>query len=95
MGISYPKVERAAVDGFLKVYNQGGLHLLFDNTSRQAMQDFANIVLKSYVDDLVTKAKAAQAVVKAKQEQSVHAFTAEPVVETKSIPAKSSIILTD
>jgi len=53
-------VERAAVDGFLKVYNRGGLHLIFDNTSRQAMVDFSNIVLKSYVDDLVAKAAAAK-----------------------------------
>ncbi len=85
MGINYPKVERVAVDGFLKVYNRGGLHLLFDNTSRQAMQDFANIVLKSFVDDSVAKIKAAQ--------------KPKPVIEgelaTKLPVSKSTIILTD
>jgi len=83
---NYPKVERAAVDGFLKVYNQGGLHLLFDNVSRQAMVDFANIALKSYVDDLIAKAKAA---VKAKEAKDATVLQPTP-------PApKSSIILTD
>lgn len=81
----YPKVERAAVDGFLKVYNMGGLHLLFDNASRQAMVDFANIVLKSYVDDLQAKAKQALA------KQNPQTAPA-PVPEA---PKKSSIILTD
>jgi hypothetical protein len=88
MGISYPKVERAAVDGFLKVYNRGGLHLLFDNTSRQAMQDFANIALKSYVDDLIAKSKAAQAA-------KTKADTPEAPAPTPVPEKKSSIILTD
>jgi len=84
---NYPKVERAAVDGFLKVYNQGGLHLLFDNVSRQAMVDFANIALKSYVDDLIAKAKAA---VKAKEAKDA------PTTSVPPPPApKSTIILTD
>ncbi len=56
---NYPTVNLLAVDGFLKVYNRGGLHLLFDGPARQAMVDFANIALKSYVDDLTAKARAA------------------------------------
>ena len=90
--MNYPKVERAAVDQFLKVYNQGGLHLLFDTNSRNAMVDFANIALASYVDDLRAKAKAAM-------------IAAQPkVIEGELVPAKlppapekpkSSIILTD
>jgi hypothetical protein len=87
MPIKYPTVERAAVDGFLKVYNRGGLHLLFDNTSRQAMVDFANIALKSYVEDLVTKAAAAK---KAKEEAPP---AAEPIPSAPS--TKSTIVLTD
>ena len=50
--MGYPTVNRAAVDGFLKIYNRGGLNLLFDDISRQAMVDFANVVLRSYIDDL-------------------------------------------
>lgn len=84
MAISYPTINRAAVDGFLKVYNRGGLHLLFDNQSRQAMVDFANIALKSYVDDLITKAKANQQ----------KAAAPAPAPEPPPAP-KSSIILTD
>ncbi len=83
---NYPRVERPAVDGFLKVYNRGGLHLLFDNTSRQAMVDFANIALKSYVDDLTKKAKAAM---KAK------VIEGELVPEKLPPAPKSTIILTD
>jgi hypothetical protein len=40
-------VDRSQVDGFLRVYNRGGLHLLFDETSRNAMRDFANIAIES------------------------------------------------
>jgi len=91
MAINYPQVNRAAVDGFLKVYNRGGLHLLFDNTSRQAMVDFANIALKSYVDDLVAKAKAQQA---QKQAADKSPNVNAPIPEQAPAP-KSSIILTD
>lgn len=92
MAINYPQVNRAAVDGFLRVYNRGGLHLLFDDKSRQAMVDFANIALKSYVDDLVAKAKAQQAQASDKS-PNVNA----PVPQQAPVPEKpkSSIILTD
>ena len=87
--MGYPTVNRAAVDGFLKIYNRGGLNLLFDDISRQAMVDFANVVLRSYIDDL--RAKAALAL-KAKQA----AATQEPTEELPApAPAKPSIILTD
>lgn len=79
---NYPTVNRAEVDHFLKVYNRGGLHLLFDGPSRQAMVDFANITLKSYVDDLVAKAKAKLA---------ERAKPQEPVAPAP----KSAITLTD
>lgn len=86
-GINYPTVSRDAVDGFLKVYNRGGLHLIFDNTSRQAMVDFTNIALKSYVTDLMEKA--------AKQlKQSAEASEGKSIPEP-AVAAKSSLILTD
>lgn len=92
MAINYPQVNRAAVDGFLRVYNRGGLHLLFDDKSRQAMVDFANIALKSYVDDLVAKAKAQQA-------QAGQGVDTPQTAPPKQAPVpeklKSSILLTD
>ena len=44
-------VDRSQVDGFLRVYNRGGLHLLFDETSRNAMKDFADIAIRSARED--------------------------------------------
>lgn len=80
---NYPKVQRASVDAFLRVYNRGGLHLLFDEKSRQAMLDFADTCLRSYVDDLIEKAKKAQAA------------KAAPTQVDAAPVKKSSIILTD
>lgn len=76
---SYPVVDRASVDNFLRVYNRGGLHLLFDEKSRQAMKDFADVSLRSYVDDLIERAA------KAKTAKDAPA----------PVAPKSSIILTD
>lgn len=90
---NYPKIDRSAVDQFLKVYNQGGLHLLFDSTSRQAMVDFANIALASYYDDLQAKAKAA---IKARQPKVIEGELVPAKLPAALAPApKSSIILTD
>jgi hypothetical protein len=54
--MGYPQVNRESVEGFLKVYNSGGLYLLFDEKSKQAMVDFTNVALKSYVQDLQAQA---------------------------------------
>jgi hypothetical protein len=58
-------------------------------TSRQAMVDFTNIALKSYVTDLMEKA--------AKQlKQSAEASEGKSIPEPAApTPAKSSLILTD
>ena len=88
MAINYPTVNLAAVNGFLKVYNRGGLHLLFDDKSRQAMVDFANIALKSYVDDLVAKAKAAKP-------KTIEGELVQKKLPAPPDPPKSTIILTD
>lgn len=87
-GINYPTVTRDAVDGFLRVYNRGGLHLLFDNTSRQAMVDFTNIALKSYVKDLMEKAAT-------QLKQQAEASEGKPIPEPAAVAVKSSLILTD
>lgn len=90
--MGYPTVNRAVVDGFLKVYNKGGLHLLFDEKSRDAMMDFANIVLKNYVDNLVENAKKMQA---AKAQAANAPAPAQPPAAPAPEPPKSGIILTD
>lgn len=55
--MGYPTVNRAAVEGFLKLYNRGAIYILFDDRQKQAMVDFANVALKSYYEDLQEKAK--------------------------------------
>lgn len=82
--MGYPTVNLAAVEGFLKVYNRGAVYILFDQRQKQAMVDFANVALKSYVDDLQAKAKKMMADAMQKADPQVPA------------PApKSSIVLTD
>jgi hypothetical protein len=54
--MGFPTVNLNAVEGFLKVYNSGGLYLLFDAKSKQAMVDFANTALRSYVIGLQEQA---------------------------------------
>lgn len=88
MPINYPKVDRAAVEGFLKVYNRGAIYVLFDDKSKQAMVDFANVALKSYVDDLQLKAQKMMADAMAKSK-------AQPQTPDPEPASKSSIVLTD
>jgi hypothetical protein len=98
--MGFPTVNLQAVEGFLKVYNSGGLYLLFDAKSKQAMVDFANIALKSYVTDLQEQAAKLLAAKKALVEkQSAAGVPATDAIATvpvpQAAPQKSSIILTD
>lgn len=88
MPINYPKVVPTDVQGFARAWDFRGLKMILDRTSLQFAVDFANTVLRSYVDDLVAKAKAGQ-----KLKQSVEAEAA-PAVPAPA-PVKSTIILTD
>ena len=95
---NYPTVPRSAVDGFLKVYNRGGLHLLFDEQSRVAMKDFADTCLKSYVTDLQEQAMKLLAAKKALAEKAGQILPTDAVATTPVLPAapqKSCITLTD
>ena len=85
MAISYPKVVPSDVNGFAQAWDYRGLKMILDGTSRQFAVDFANTVLRSYVDDLVTK--ASQKLKQVKPE--VVPVTPEPA------SAASSIVLTD
>ena len=98
--MGFPTVSLQVVDGFLKVYNQGGLVLLFDSVSRKAMKDFADTCLRSYVTDLQEQAMKLMAAKKAMIEK----HTAGQLVSTDAVstipvpsaaPQKSLIILTD
>ena len=86
--MGFPAVNRQTVDGFLKVYNSGGLWLLFDEKSKDAMMNFANVVLRSYVIDLQEQATKLLAAKKALIEKQ-----AIPV--PPEAPQKSLITLTD
>jgi len=91
MPINYPKVVPEDVNGFALAWEIGGIKMILDATSRRFAVDFANTVLRSYVDDLVAKAKAGQ---KLKQSVEPKAEPAVPV-QANPAPAPSSIILTD
>jgi len=95
--MGFPTVNLASVEGFLKIYNSGGLYLLFDSKSKQAMMDFANIALKSYVTDLQEQAMKLLAAKKALAEKAGQISPTDAVATTPvpAAPQKSSIILTD
>lgn len=93
MGINYPTVKESDIDGFARVWDCKGLKLIMDATSKRFAIDFANVVLRSYIDDL--RAKAALAL-KAKQAATSPAPAEElpaPVPAPEHV--KSTIILTD
>lgn len=93
MGINYPTVKESDIDGFARVWDCKGLKLIMDATSKRFAIDFANVVLRSYIDDL--RAKAALAL-KAKQSATSPAPVEElPAPVPAPEPAKSTIILTD
>ena len=93
MGINYPTVKESDIDGFARVWDCKGLKLIMDATSKRFAIDFANVVLRSYIDDL--RAKGALAL-KAKQAATSPAPAEElpaPVPAPEHV--KSTIILTD
>ena len=93
MGINYPTVKESDIDGFARMWDHRGLKLIMDATSKRFAIDFANIVLRSYIDDL--RAKAALAL-KAKQAATSTAPAEElPATVPAPEPAKPSIVLTD
>jgi len=89
MPINYPKVVPEDVNGFALAWEIGGIKMILDATSRRFAVDFANTVLRSYVDDLVAKAQAGK---KLKESASK---PADPVAPVQATPAPASIILTD
>jgi hypothetical protein len=98
MGVNYPTVQESDIDGFARVWDHRGLKLIMDATSKRFAIDFANVVLRSYIDDLRVKAaaalKAKQAATQASGEK-VDTPCELPAPVPAPEPAKSSIVLTD
>jgi len=86
MPINYPRVVPEDVNGFALAWEIGGIKMILDATSRRFAVDFANTVLRSYIDDLVQKAKSGQ-----KLKESIAPAPAVPA----PVPAPSKIVLTD
>lgn len=79
--MGYPQISKAQTSAFAKAWDRSGIKLLLDDSSIQFATDWANIVLKSYVEGEAAKAKKAEV---------------NPPKELPAPPAqKSSIILTD
>lgn len=94
MPINYPKVVPEDVNGFALAWEIGGIKMILDSTSRRFAVDFANTVLRSYVDDLVAKAKAGQKLKQSVETPNVDAGSSPSVPDPKPI-APSKIVLTD
>ncbi len=94
--MNYPRVDPKDVQGFAKAWDCNGLKMILDQVSLKFAVDFANVVLKSYVDNLAMKALAIKA---AREKTANSAPSPVDAVATQRIipeaPRKSSIILTD
>jgi hypothetical protein len=82
--MAYPQITKAQTSAFAKAWDRGGIKLLLDDSSVQFATDWANIVLKSYVDEAA----------KAGKKQQVNQPQQPPTPPAPPTP-KSSIILTD
>jgi hypothetical protein len=97
-GIKYPTVNPADVKGFAQAWDCSGIKMVLDNVSMRFAVDFANVVLKSYVDDLVVSASKVRAAKIAAQQTQPTATPTDAVAQTvapQSAPQKSMITLTD
>lgn len=98
MANNYPQVTKQTVIGFGKAWDRGGIKMILDDTSIQFAMDFANVCMRSYVDDIkedlaiAAKVKAALAAKAQAAPQAGPVTTGEGTAELKP---KSTIILTD
>jgi hypothetical protein len=90
--MGYPLVTKEMTQAFAKAWNFNGIKMILDNTSLQFATDWANIALKSYVDDLIQKALQAKA---AKQPGQLQTNAVATQTVPPSAPQKSRIVLTD
>lgn len=61
MSNMYPQVTKEGTQGFSKVWNKGGIAILLDDTAITFATDYANVVLRSFIDAEVKKYQEAQA----------------------------------
>lgn len=93
-----PGVDIAQTRAFSKVWDSGGIKILFDEAALRMATDWSNIVLRSYIEQQM---KAVVATQKAAQEKAgvvKDTTTATDAVSKQTVPSpprKSSIILTD
>jgi hypothetical protein len=62
-----PTVNRKQVEGFAKVWTYRGVALCLNDAHIQFAADFANVMLRSFVENIAKQQAAAVAATKAKQ----------------------------
>ena len=95
-GYTYPTVNPNDVKGFAQAWDSNGIKMILDSTSLKFAVDFANVVLRSYVDDLAAKAykikQAKLAALQAEGKVTTDAVSTLPV-EAPAPPAKPLVTL--
>lgn len=86
--MGYPQVQKDQVRGFAKAWNHNGIKLILDDSTLQFAVDFANVVLRSFVDDMKKSAAKAQ------PSQPANAVAGSTVLPTVPAPKPSGIIIT-
>lgn len=85
-----PGVTLDATRAFSKAWDSGGIKILLDETALRFATDWANIVLKSFIEQQMKMAQAMKAAEVPPPTNAVATQTVPP-----ASPQKSSIILTD
>ena len=96
--VSIPKIEKKETASFAKVWNKGGVAIILDDTAISFATDWANIVLRSFIEDQVKKAVAMQQkfLQEAAAQQAANvAATAKTDVPATPATTKGLIQLTD
>jgi len=91
VNVAIPKINKEQTKAFSKVWDSGGIKIILDDTAIKFATDWANIVLRSFIEDQVKKAQAMQ---KAMQEKNTTSPAAVPEPSLEA-PAPSKILLTD
>jgi hypothetical protein len=57
--VQIPKVDKSQVEGFAKVWNYRGIAIVMDDAHIQFAVDFANVMLRSFVQQVAAAQKPA------------------------------------
>jgi hypothetical protein len=90
-------VTKEQTAAFGKCWDSGGIKIILDNTSLQFATDFANVCLRSFVQDMADQVKkVAEAKIAAQKTAPPAKMQGDITVAPPApVPQKSSIILTD